>query len=118
MFTQVWADQDKHILVDIGVDVRTVQALQFVLKGVALTQSRHMCADFMGGGWGGVSVCVSASQLSLFMFQLCLQRSFTTLDNSITGHSVLFILMTAQARNTDFSRVPLSFLLSAVVLTA
>lgn len=48
--------------------------------------------------YGRLSVRVSASQHSLFMFQLCLQGSFTTLDNFITAHSVLFILITGAAK--------------------
>ncbi len=43
-----------------------------------------------------VLVCVS---LCSFMFQFCLRGSFTTLDNFITAHLVLFILITQAAKH-------------------
>lgn len=66
--------------------------------GGSLVVGAYWITEYMCRLYGRLSVRVSASQLSLFMFQLCLQGSFTTLDNFITAHSVLFILITGAAK--------------------
>lgn len=48
--------------------------------------------------FGCMSVFVRTSLCS-FMFQFCLWGSFTTLDNFITAHLVLFILITQAAKH-------------------
>ena len=58
----------------------------------------YRITEYMCRLYGRLSVRVSASQLSLFMFHLCLQGSFTTLDNFTTAHSLLFILITGAAK--------------------
>lgn len=94
-----------------------VQAFKFPLKEVAVTELRNTRADFMGAE--SLCLCIPAQSFYVPVVPSGIIYNSRQFYNS--PFSAIYIDhrgCQSQARNTDFSRVPLSFLLSAVVLIA